>query len=105
MPEPGVYTYTTTGSESIDALDGRSHRYPEVSTITVTHEECGAVLRWRPLHERWDAMTVCPSERGQELRVDRNHHEFFGSSGTGEFVCEPGALVFPATTEPGTLEA
>lgn len=102
VPEPGVYTYATTGRESIDALDGRSHRYPDVSTITVTHEECGAVLRWRPLRERWDAMTVCPSERGQELRVDRNHHEFFGISDTREFVCEPGALFFPATTEPGT---
>ena len=53
VPAPGVYTYATTGRESIDALDGRSHRYPEVSTITVTHEECGAVLRWRPLRERW----------------------------------------------------
>ena len=102
VPEPGVYTYATTGRESIDALGGRSHRYPEVSTITVTHERCGAVSRWRPLRERWDAMSVCPSARGQELRVDRNHHEFFGIGDTREFVCEPGALFFPATTAPGT---
>ena len=97
-----MYTYATTGRESIDALGGRSHRYPEVSTITVTHEGCGAVFRWRPLRERWDAMTVCPSERGQELRVDRSHHEFFDISDPREFVCESGALFFPATTTPGT---
>jgi len=102
VPEPGVYTYVTTGRESIDALGGRSHRYPEVSTITVTHEGCGAVWTWRPLRERWDAMSVCPSARGQELRVDRNHHEFFGVGDTREFVCEPRALFFPATTESGT---
>ncbi len=100
-----MYTYATTGRESIDALDGRSHRYPETSTITVTHEGCGAVSRWRPLRERWDAMSVCPSARGQELRVDRNHHEFFGIGDTREFVCEPGALFFPATMAPGTTWA
>jgi hypothetical protein len=102
VPDPGVYTYATTGRESIDALGGRSHRYPEVSTITVTHARCGAVSTWRPLRERWDAMSICPSARGMELRVDRNHHEFFGIGDTREFVCEPGALFFPATTAPGT---
>ena len=37
-----------------------------------------------------------------ELRVDRNHHEFFGVGDTREFVCESGALFFPAATAPGT---
>jgi hypothetical protein len=47
-------------------------------------------------------MTVCPSPAGLQLRVDRNHHEFFGISDEREFVCARGALLFPATTEPGT---
>lgn len=101
LPAPGVYTYATTGRESIDALGGRSHRYPEVSTITVTHEGCGAVVTWRPLRERWDARTVCPSARGLELRVDVNHHEFFGITDEREFVCEPRALFLPAATTEG----
>jgi hypothetical protein len=108
MPPPGsellaagVYTYRTTGRETIDALGGRSHRYPEVSTITVTHEGCGALVSWRPLQERWDATTVCPSARGLALRVDANHHEFFGITDEREFVCERGALLYPATTTPG----
>jgi hypothetical protein len=100
-PAAGVYTYATSGSESIDALGGRSHRYPEVSTITVTHEGCGMIQRWRPLRERWDATTVCPSPRGMELRVERNHHEFFGIGDTRDFVCEPGSLYYPARTKPG----
>jgi hypothetical protein len=100
-PEPGVYTYATSGTESIDALGGRSHDYPQVSTITVTHQGCGAVFRWRPLRERWDTTTLCPSPEGMELRVDRNHHEFFNIGDTRRFECEPGALFFPATTSPG----
>jgi hypothetical protein len=101
LPAAGVYTYATSGGESISALGGRSHRYPDVSTITVIHQGCGWAQRWRPLRERWDATTFCPSRRGMELRVDSNHHEFFGISDNREFVCEPGALYFPARTNPG----
>jgi hypothetical protein len=101
LPATGVYTYDTSGGESISALGGRSHRYPDVSTITVIQDGCGWVQRWRPLRERWDATTFCPSRRGMELHVDRNHHEFFGISDNREFVCEPGALYFPARTNPG----
>ena len=101
LPAVGVYTYDTNGGESIDALDGRSHRYPDISTITVTHDGCGWVQRWRPLRERWDATTFCPSRRGMELRVDVNHHEFFGIDDTREFACAARALYYPARTNPG----
>ena len=101
VPEPGVYTYATSGSESIDALGGRRHEYPDVSTITVTHRGCGASLRWRPLRERWDDTTLCPSPRGMQLRRERNHHEFFNIADNRDFVCERDALFFPAPAEPG----
>ncbi len=60
LPEPGVYTYATSGRESIDALDGRHHDYPGQTTITVRHDGCGAVFDWRPLAERSDDMVICP---------------------------------------------
>jgi hypothetical protein len=101
LPAAGVYTYDTNGGESIDVLGGRSHRYPDVSTVTVFHDGCGWVQRWRPLRERWDATTFCPSRRGMELRIDVNHHEFFGIDDTREFVCAPGARYFPARTNSG----
>jgi hypothetical protein len=101
VPEPGVYTYATSGAESIDALGGRRHEYPEISTITVRHRGCGASLRWRPFRERWDDTILCPSRRGMELRRERNHHEFFNIADDRDFVCEPGSLFFPAAAEPG----
>ena len=101
LPAVGVYTYATSGSESLDALGGRSHRYPDVSTITVTHDECGWVQRWQPLRERWDATTFCPSRRGMEIRTDINHHQFFGIDDTREFGCDSGDLYYPARANPG----
>ena len=102
LPEPGVYTYATSGRESIDALDGRHHDYPAETTITVRHEGCGAVLAWRPLAERFDEMVICPETSGTALPRYRTYHEFFGMSDDREFECEPGSLWYPSSTEPGT---
>jgi hypothetical protein len=101
LPEPGVYTYTTSGRESIDAVGGRHHDYPAETTITVRIEGCGAVHEWRPLRERWDETVVCRSELGAGLERYRSHHEFFGIADDREFVCKPGSLWYPATTEAG----
>ena len=35
-PQPGVYTYTTTGSDGVDALGGARHQYPATTTLTVS---------------------------------------------------------------------
>ncbi len=101
LPEPGVYTYTTSGRESIDALGGRHHDYPAETTITVRHEGCGAIHEWQPLRERWDETVVCPSDTGAALQRYRSHHEFFGIADDRDFVCEPGSLWYPATMEAG----
>ncbi|HEX7096593.1 MAG TPA: hypothetical protein VF183_11965, partial [Acidimicrobiales bacterium] len=49
---PGVYVYRTSGSERVDALGGSTHDYPEQTTITVTHDEPCARLRWDALSQR-----------------------------------------------------
>jgi hypothetical protein len=102
LPAAGVYTYATSGRESIDALDSRHHDYPAETTITVRHEGCGAVFAWRPLAERWDETVVCPEPAGAGLQNYRSYHEFFGMSDDRQFVCDPGSLWYPASTEPGT---
>jgi hypothetical protein len=102
LPEPGVYTYATSGRESIDALDGRHHDYPAETTITVRHEGCGAKFTWRPLTERFDDTVLCPEPAGVVLPSYRSHHEFFGMDDDRAFMCEPGSFWYPATTAPGT---
>ena len=34
LPMTGVYGYTTVGRESVDALGGAEHIYPDETTIT-----------------------------------------------------------------------
>src|SRR6185295_15331499 len=40
LPAPGVYTYMTSGSESVDALGGATHTYPASSALTVRQAGC-----------------------------------------------------------------
>ena len=102
LPDPGVYTYSTSGRESVDALDGRHHDYPAVTTITVRPEGCGVKFTWRPLVERFDDTVLCPDPSGVVLPRYRSHHEFFGMDDDREFICEPGSFWYPAATEPGS---
>jgi hypothetical protein len=84
----GVYVYRTTGSESISALGGTTHRYPRRSTITVTKAPCGMTLRWDVLTTRWNTWTVCVTgERAQRLDGWVEHHVFFGQHDETRWDC------------------
>jgi hypothetical protein len=85
---PGVYVYATTGSESISALGGTTHRYPRRSTITVTPAPCGMTLRWDVLTTRSDTVTVCTDGEGQRLGGWVERHRFFGQDDRSEWRCE-----------------
>lgn len=78
LPAPGVYEYTTSGSEHIDVLGGATHDYPPTTTITVTSDPCGVQLRWDALAERWDSWRVCSASSGVTLDLTGvQYHEFF----------------------------
>ena len=96
LPEPGVYVYTATGGESVDALIGSEHAYPAQLTITVLHEGCGYVLRWEFLRRRSTEREYCPAPGGLELRRQTEIHTFFGREETTDYRCEPGSLARPA---------
>jgi hypothetical protein len=101
VPEPGVYRYRTTGEESIDALGGASHRYPEETTITVTPDGCGVLLRWDALRERRDEWRLCATADGIELQpLGLKYHEFFGRPTSEDIVCDRTVLLVPADREP-----
>ncbi len=104
LPANGVYTYTTTGSDQVDALGGASHRYPVLSTITVTRSGCGATQRWVAAEERWDEFTTCVTadENGQRVRLTdvTAFHRFFGADERETYTCEgdPRPIGAPAGT-------
>ena len=96
LPAPGVYRYRTTGHEQIDALGGTSHDYPAETTITVTAEGCGALLRWDLLRERWDELRICATPSGIELQPQSaNYHEFYQHGERHDVVCDRGVVIVP----------
>ena len=101
LPDPGVYVYAATGSESVDALIGSTHEYPAELTVTVLHEGCGLVLSWSFLEGRSTSREYCPSSAGLELRRQTEIHTFFGRQETTDYRCERGSLARPAGNSTG----
>ena len=102
----GVYVYSTIGSESVSALGGATHVYPQRSTITVTEAPCGVMLRWDVLQTRSTTWRVCargPAPVVQRLRGWTERHQFFGQDDSTTWSCgDSGWLVAGAagTTSP-----
>jgi hypothetical protein len=89
LPAPGVYTYTTTGSDGVDALGGARHQYPITTTLTVTASSCGVTERWVAAVERWDETSVClsPDGTGVSMVHFTGFHRFFGGDNTDDYAC------------------
>jgi hypothetical protein len=87
LPAPGVYVYTTTGRDSVDALNGAHHDYPAITTITVTPTQCGVQQRWDILEQRWEEWQRCTDGTGVSETGRTNYDEFFGQSQTDAWVC------------------
>ena len=73
LPAPGVYMYSTTGSESASApgLPSNGSGYPATSTMTVFADGCGQDWRWQPLSNRYEDLVVCRSGTGTLHAADR----------------------------------
>jgi len=100
-PAPGVYRYATTGVETIDSLGGTEHAYPAETTLTVTSDGCGALLRWDRLKERYEEFRICATTEGIELQpTGAAYHEFYGVGQRQEIVCDREVLVVPADGAP-----
>jgi len=89
--EPGIYLYDTTGYDEIDALGGARHDYPDLTYGVITESECGPVVRWYAVAERWLEWQHCGPDFG--ITATTNFHEWFHVPDTGRTTCaEP---VFP----------
>jgi len=102
LPAPGVYVYTSSGAESIDAVGGSRHVYPAETTITITTEGCGVSLQWNALEERHERWQLCLGDDGIVVPADgsQSFHEFFGQTKTEDLTCDREVVVLPLDGEP-----
>ncbi len=98
-PAPGVYVYTTSGRESVDALGGDTHDYPNPFTTTVTATACGFDMTWAPLSGRSDTTHVCTDGAALRITAMENAHEFFRITQIERFTCDATTWWLPP---PGT---
>jgi hypothetical protein len=101
-PTLGVYRYSTSGAEHIDALGGTGHTYPSQTTLTVTADACGTSLRWDLLKERWENWRLCPTTAGIVWQAQGGHfyHEFYGHGQMQTLTCDRPALLVPLNQAP-----
>ena len=104
LPMTGVYRYTTVGRESIDALDGTEHIYPDETTITFIVAGCGLEMRWDALVERHDEWNLCVTEAGIELQPNGGaYHVFYGEQKIEPIECDRTVVLIASETgEPVT---
>lgn len=88
LPTAGVYVYTTSGRERIDALGGAGHDYPATTTLTVRDGGCGAIVRWQPLEERHEEWEMCDQGDVAVIVAYTSLHRFFGTDDRQVFVCD-----------------
>lgn len=88
LPRPGVYVYTTSGGDSVDALSGDHHQYPTTTAITVTLSGCGVLQRWDAAVERWQQWTRCIDGDGIAQTDRTNYGQFFGVGQTDAYDCD-----------------
>ena len=97
LPATGVYRYATVGRESIDALDGAEHVYPDETTITFAAAGCGVEMRWDALMERHDEWNLCVTEAGIELQPTGGaYHIFFGQEKIEPIECDESVVLVPS---------
>ena len=103
LPTTGVYRYATVGRESIDALDGTEHVYPDETTITFAAVGCGVEMRWDALLERRDIWNLCVTEAGIELQPNGDaYHVFFGQEEIEPIECDRSVVLIPASVDAST---
>jgi hypothetical protein len=74
--DPGIYTYRTEGFETVDALGGARHDYPESTVMVISTTACGVTVRWQAIEERWVEWEHCGSDL--TVTATREFHEWFG---------------------------
>jgi hypothetical protein len=104
LPVLGVYTYSTSGSESAKApgLLSSASGYPSTTTMTVFSDRCGQDWRWQPLTNRYEDLVICRASDGAlMLRSRLDDEEFYGVTDRRDFTCTAGSVFLPSRASTG----
>jgi hypothetical protein len=100
LPAPGVYTYRTTGGESLN-LVGVSRSFPSSTSMIVADGRC-ATVSWVPITQHTEATTVCNAPNGA-LTVPKQVTSvtIAGSTSTSTVDCPASTYLLPTGARPG----
>ena len=100
LPAPGVYTYRTTGGESLN-LVGVSRSFPSSTSMIVADGRC-ATVSWVPIEQHTEATTVCNAPNGA-LTIPKlvTDESIAGSTTTSTITCPASTYLWPSSALPG----
>jgi hypothetical protein len=98
-PQPGVYRYATTGGDRL-SMRGSARDYPETTSVTIRHDDCGFTQRWDVFDERWEERTWCVEDGPRQMMAMSSYREFFGHGVRTDLRCD-GSAPSPEAVEPG----
>jgi hypothetical protein len=95
LPAPGVYSYRTSGGESLN-LVGVQRGFPSETSMIVTDGRC-ATVSWVPITQHTESTVVCPGVGGA-LGVLQlvTYENIAGTSTTATLTCPATAYLLPA---------
>ncbi len=101
LPAPGVYTYRTSGGESL-SLVGMSRGFPSRTSMVVADDLC-ATVSWLPLVEHTETTTICATSGGG-LQLPRlvTFESIAGSQTTSTITCPATAWLLPPNSSKDT---
>ena len=100
LPAPGVYTYRTTGGESLN-LVGVTRSFPSSTSMIVADGRC-ATVSWVPITQHTEATTFCNAPNGA-LTVPKlvTDESIAGSTSTSTINCPASTYLLPPAARPG----
>jgi hypothetical protein len=100
LPGPGVYTYRTSGGESL-SLMGVQRGFPSRTSMIVTGGRC-ATVSWVPITQHTEATTVCSTSAGAltvtQLVTDES---IAGTTTTSTVTCPAPVYLLPVGVRTG----
>ena len=100
LPAPGVYTYRTTGGESL-SLVGVARTFPSSTSMIVADGRC-ATVSWVPITQHTEATTFCNAPNGA-LTVPKlvTDESIAGSASRSTINCPASTYLLPPAARPG----